>query len=116
MSWFGGVIKQAKINKLDLGYINPAKGTPMVSEGIGIIKGTDDLKQAQKFIDWFGSAAFMSKYANKFGQTPSLPAAIKLSNDTIKTYAEMFDAQNINWEQASMLESSWLEKIQLDIL
>ncbi|MPW35816.1 extracellular solute-binding protein [Vibrio sp. B1Z05] len=116
VNWFGGILNNASANGINMAYVNPTEGTPVVAEGIGIIKGTSNLETAQTFVDWFGSADFMAAYANKFNQTPAHPAAIELSNETIKTYATMFDVQDIDWEFVTRNQNEWIENIQLDVM
>ncbi|MCQ1056635.1 extracellular solute-binding protein [Photobacterium sp. ZSDE20] len=116
LNWLGGVMSNANSNRIKMNYVNPIEGTPIVAEGIGIVKGTDNIETAQRFIDWFGSPEFMAKYANRFNQTPAHPEAIKRSNRNIQKYANMFDVQNIDWEFVTEHQNTWLENIQLDVL
>ena len=116
LSWFGGVKSNTAKNEIPVAFISPENGTPIVSEAIGIVSGTKNLENAKKFVEWFGSPAFMAEYANHFGQAPVHPEAIALCNDAVKADATMFKAQAIDWELASSKLNSWLEKIELEIM
>lgn len=116
LSWFGGVKSNAAENEIPIGYVSPENGTPVVAEGIGIVKGTEKLETAQEFVEWFGSPEIMAEYANTFGQAPAHPEAIELCNDEVKEDATMFKAQNIDWEVASRKMNDWLTKIELEIM
>lgn len=116
LNWFGGVFRVADSSGMEFKIVNTEGGTPVIAEGIGIIKGTDKPDLAKKFVDWWGSPEFMAKYANKFGQTPAHPEAIANSNDKIKSYAKMVTAQPIDWLWVTENQSDWLETIELDIM
>ncbi len=116
LNWFGGVKSKTEQMGIPVAYVTPANGTPVVSESIAIVKGSKNLEDAKKFVEWFGSPAFMAEYANHFGQAPVHPEAIALCNDSVKADAMMFTAQEIDWELASAHLNDWLEKIQLEIM
>ncbi len=116
LNWFGGVKSNAEQNEIPIAYVVPENGTPVVSEGIGIVKGTENLEAAKEFVEWFGSPEVMAEYANEFGQAPAHPEAIALCNDEVKADASMFTAQEIDWEVVSTKMNDWLTKIELDVM
>lgn len=116
LSWYGGVVNNAAKNKIPVTFVNTEGGTPMVAESIGIIKGTDDLEQAKKFVEWFGSPKFMAEYAAKFNQAPAHPEALAASPEPIRAGVSQFQPQPINWTIAAGKLSGWLENVQLDIM
>ncbi len=116
LNWFGGVFRVANSSGLEFKIVDTEGGTPVIAEGIGIIKGTENLALAQKFVDWWGSPEFMAKYANAFEQTPAHPEAIAKSNDKVKAYAKMVTAQPVDWLWVTKNQSDWLETIELDIM
>lgn len=114
--WYGGVVSNAEANDIDVAYVVPEEGTPVVAEGIGLVKGSQKAEDAKKFIDWWGSAETMAAYAEEFDQAPAHPDAIELCPEEIKESATMFTAQEIDWELASAHLDEWLEKIELEIM
>lgn len=116
LNWFGGAKSKSAEYGANIEYMTPESGTPVVSEGIGIVKGTDQLEKAQQFMDWWGDPETMAAYANEFGQAPAHPEAIELCNDEVKADAEMFIAQDIDWEVAAEKIPEWFEKIELEIM
>lgn len=116
LNWFGGVKAKCELNEIPVGYVTPAEGTPIVAEAIGIVKGTKNEELAKAFVDWWGSAEVMSAYAEEFGQAPAHPEAIALCPDSVKTDAELFKAQDIDWEAVSAKIDTWFEKIELEIM
>ncbi len=116
LSWFGGIKSKTEANEIPVAYVKPVNGTPIVSESIAIIKGTKNLENAKKFVEWFGSPEFMAEYANQFKQAPVHPQAIENCIDEVKEDALMFTAQDIDWEIAATHMFDWLEKIELEIM
>lgn len=114
--WYGGVVTNSETNNISVGYVVPEEGTPIVAEGIGLVKGSGKEEDAKKFIDWWGSAETMAAYAEEFDQAPAHPDAIELCPEDIKESASMFKAQEIDWEIASAHLDEWLEKIELEIM
>ncbi|WFS26273.1 MULTISPECIES: extracellular solute-binding protein [Rhizobium] len=116
LSWFGGVVNNAAKNNVSVTFVDTEGGTPMVAESIGIIKGTDDLKQAKKFVEWFGSPKFMAEYGARFNQAPAHPEALANSPEAIRAGVSQFHPQPINWAVAAGKLNGWLENIQLNIM
>lgn len=115
LNWFGGALRFEQKSGMPVKMVDTKGGTPFIAEGIGIIKGSDDIDKAKKFVDWWGSPKFMAVYANKFGQTPAHPEAVAMSNDKIKKYATMVQPQPVDWMWVTENLSDWLETIELDI-
>lgn len=114
--WFGGAESKAELNEIDIQYVMPTEGTPIVAEAVAVVKGTDDEALAQQFIDWWGSPEIMAAYAEEFGQAPAHPDAIALCPEEVKADAEMFTAQDIDWEICAEKMDGWFEKIELEIM
>lgn len=115
LNWFGGALKQGA----DLGYavtlIDTDGGTPFISEGIALVKGTKKADQAKAFINWWGSADVMAAYAAKFGQTPVHPAALAKSPEAVQKNAKLVTPQAIDWNAIAPKLDRWLQKIELEI-
>jgi len=73
-------------------------GTPVISEGVTLMAGTDQLDRATAFVDWWASADVMAACAEKFGQTAVLPAALAKSPAEVQANAKLVKAQPIDWE------------------
>lgn len=116
LSWFGGVKSKCETYEIPVEYVVPENGTPVVAEAIGMINGCKNEELAQMFIEWWGSPETMAAYANEFGQAPVHPDAIAMCNDEVKEDAEMFTAQDIDWEVAAEKQDEWFEKIELEIM
>ncbi len=115
LNWFGGVGRQAD----NVGYkavmVDTEGGTPFITEGIAIMKGTDQLDDAKAFVDWFGSPEFMAAYAAQFGQVPVHPDAIAAAPDAVRRNATLLQPQPIDWDVVAPKVDGWIQRIELDI-
>ncbi|MBS7701746.1 extracellular solute-binding protein [Chelatococcus asaccharovorans] len=116
LSWYGGVVNNAAKNKIPISFVDTEGGTPIVAESVGIIKGTHELEQAKKFVEWFGTPAFMAEYAVRFNQAPAHPEALAKAPEAIRAGVSQFHPQPIDWAVAASKLNGWLENIQLNIM
>jgi len=96
-------------------FIYPEVGTPLVVEGIAVVKGTKKEKLAQEFIDWFGSAEVQGEFAETFGAVPANTKATDKINDNLKEIFSNIKGQDIDWEFVSNNIDAWVEKLELEI-
>lgn len=115
LNWLGGTFKLAKDLGAEVKVIDTDGGTPVISEGVAIMAGTDQLEQAKAFVDWWGSADVMAAYAAKFGQAPLLPEALARSPATVQENARLVKPQPIDWDAVAPRLDAWLQKIELEI-
>ncbi len=115
LNWFGGAFRQADSLGYAVTLVDTTGGTPFIAEGIAIMDGTDQLDDAKAFVDWFGSAAFMSAYAAQFGQAPVHPDAIAASPTEVQEKALLVQPQDIDWDAIAPKLDGWLQKIELEI-
>ena len=116
MTWYDGAKTKSAEYGCNVEYVKPANGTPVVSEGIGIVNGTDQADKAKAYEDWWGSAETQAAYAKQFGVVPVSKKALDLCGDEVKKDGEMFKPQDIDWEVAAEKSNDWFEKIQLEIM
>ena len=115
LNWFGGVGRQAESVGYNAVMIDTEGGTPFISEGIAIMDDTDQLEEAKAFVDWFGSAEFMSAYATKFGQVPVHPAAIAASPDSVQANSTLVQPQDVDWDAIASKIDGWMQTIEIEI-
>ena len=89
--------------------------TPVENENV-VMRPLLSLEKAKAFIEWWGSPETMAAYANEFAQAPAHPDAIALCSDEVKAEAEMFTAQEIDWEVCARHMDDWFVKIELEIM
>lgn len=115
LNWFGGAFRLADQVGYTVKLVDTVGGTPVIGDGLGILKGTDQMADAQAFVDWFGSAEFMATYAEKFGKTPNLPAALAASPAQVRENATLVSTQPIDWDAVAPKMDAWMQKIELEI-
>ena len=49
LDWFGGAKARSEANEAPIAYVKPENGTPIVAEGIAIVKGTKLEEKAKAF-------------------------------------------------------------------
>lgn len=116
LQWYGGTKNNSKKNNVRVEYVKPAGGTPVVAEGIGLIKGSKNVDKAKAFIEWWGKPETMAAYAAQFGQAPAHPQAIAMCPADVKADAEMFIAQPLDYANFSKKMEAWFTKMELEII
>ncbi|THK36742.1 extracellular solute-binding protein [Ensifer sp. MPMI2T] len=115
LNWLGGTLKRANDLGAKVQVIDTEGGTPVISEGVAIMAGTDQLDEAKAFVNWWGSAEVMAAYAAKFGQVPVLPEALAKSPASVQANAKLVKTQPIDWDAIAPKLDAWLQKIELEI-
>ncbi|MCU7557415.1 extracellular solute-binding protein [Macrococcus capreoli] len=117
--WFSsGMPNLEKQYKVKLGLVKPKIGVPSVVEQIGIMKKKDghDYKNAEEFVEWFGSAEVQGEWAKKFGSIPANKDAIKDTQPMIKEIYESTKPMEIDYSIVQKYIDKWVEKIELEIM
>lgn len=96
-------------------FIQPDVGTPLVVESISMIKGTEQEKAAQKFIDWYGSAEVQGAFAAEFNAMPANVEAQSQVTDFQKEVFANVKSQDIDWAFVTENIDAWVEKLELEI-
>ncbi|WP_309064901.1 extracellular solute-binding protein [Microbacterium sp.] len=100
----------------ETGVIVPEYGVPYVTEQIAPIAGTDNEKQAQEFIDWFGSAEVQGEFAAEFNAMPVNENAIEQANPEVVELMESLPRQDIDFGFVSEHLGEWVEKVTLEYI
>jgi iron(III) transport system substrate-binding protein len=94
----------------------PSVGVPLAVEQIALVKGTDKKEQAQKFIDWFGSADVQGQFAKQFNSMPVNEGAAAQANPEVVDFFADLKQQDIDWEFVQENMGAWVEKIELEYM
>ncbi len=95
-------------NGMPLEIINATSGSPVITDGIALIKGAKHPKAAKAFIDFAGSAKVQSMLANKFNRIPTHPSAIAESPKWMEE--TKFKIMDVDWGDLSKNQSEWIQK------
>ncbi|GAP54131.1 probable ABC transporter periplasmic-binding protein y4fP [Arthrobacter sp. Hiyo6] len=110
------IAAQEKAQKVKTGAVVPAIGVPYAVEQAGIIKGSKNQAQAQKFIDWFGADDIQGQWAKQFNSLPVNQKALPSANPAALAIDQQFKAQDIDWAFVQKNLGPWMEKIQLQYM
>lgn len=110
--WSSGIEARDEQYGTDTGFVVPEAGVPYAVEGVAIVNGTKNLQEAQRFVEWFGSAEVQGDWTEEFSTLPANERAVERANDFNQMIA-MVPAQDIDWAQAAENMDAWCEKIQL---
>lgn len=83
--------------------------------GIAIVSGTKNEEEAQRFVNWFGSAQIQGEWAETFSTLPANTNAVGKANEFNQTIAEL-PAQQIDWALVAQNIDAWCEKIMLEYM
>lgn len=100
-------------NKMPLEIIDAASGSPVITDGIALIKGAKNPNAARAFLDFAGSAKIQSLLANAFNRKPTHPAAISTSP---KWMADTkIKVMNVDWGTLAAKQSEWMQKWDTEV-
>lgn len=110
------IAEREKSFKVNVETVAPSVGVPLAVEQIALVKGTDKKEQAQKFIDWFGSADVQGAFAQQFNSMPvNTKAASKAKPEVVEFFADV-KQQDIDWNFVQENMGAWVEKIELEYM
>lgn len=113
--WSSGVETRDEQYGTDTAYVNPEIGVPYALEGISIINGSKNVEEAQRFVNWFGSAQIQGEWAETFSTLPANSNAVGKANEFNQKVAEL-KAQDIDWALVAKNIDAWCEKILLEYM
>ncbi|MHA7276054.1 extracellular solute-binding protein [Arthrobacter sp. Hz1] len=98
------------------GVVEPSVGIPYAVEQVAMVKGTSKQDEAQRFIDWFGSAAVQGGFAQEFSTLPANEDALEMADPAVLEQYESLPPQDLDWEFIRDNISPWVEKIELEYM
>ncbi|KRE78893.1 extracellular solute-binding protein [Arthrobacter sp. Soil762] len=110
------VAEREKTFKVNVETVKPSVGVPLAVEQVALVKGTDQKEEAQKFIDWFGSADVQGAWAKQFNSMPVNKSAAAQANPDVVDFFSDLKQQDIDWEFVQENMGSWVEKIELEYI
>ncbi|GGH95314.1 extracellular solute-binding protein [Arthrobacter liuii] len=110
------IADREKSFKVNVDTVMPSVGVPLAVEQIALVKGTKKKEQAQKFIDWFGSAEVQAEFAQKFNSMPVNKGAQAKANPGVVDFFAGLKQQDIDWDFVQKNMGAWVEKIELEYM
>jgi len=100
-------------NQMPLEPINAQSGSPVITDGIALIKGAKRPNAGKAFVEFAGSPKIQALLANEFNRLPTHPAAIA---DAPKWMSEIqFKVMDVDWGALSGRQSQWMQKWDAEI-
>ena len=110
------IAEREKSFKVNVDTVMPSVGVPLAVEQIALVKGTKKKEQAQKFIDWFGSAEVQGEFAQQFNSMPVNKGAQAKANPEVVDFFAGLKQQDIDWDFVQKNMGAWVEKIELEYM
>lgn len=108
-----GIIENIEKNKMPFTMVDAKSGSPVITDGIAMIKGAKHPSAAEKFIEYAGSKETQTELAKDFNRMPTNKEALKASPDWMKNFN--YKPMDVDWENLAVHSSEWLQKYEDNI-
>lgn len=100
-------------NNMPLEVVDAESGSPVITDGIALVKGAKHPQSARAFVEFAGSAKIQALLANKFNRLPTHPDAIA---DSPKWMADTkFKVMDVDWQDLASKQSAWMQKWDTEV-
>ncbi len=116
LDWYPNPEVMSATYGFEYGIVLPEDGNPMVSEGVAIVKGTDNEELAKKFIEWWGQPEVQKQICEAYGAIPAQPSVIAIVDEGLASQASEFPAesiQKVDWKVAGNYYQDWMTELAL---
>ncbi|HEX9005743.1 MAG TPA: extracellular solute-binding protein [Bacteroidota bacterium] len=99
---------QAEKSYQPFGYVVPSSGTPIITEGIAIVKGCPHPDLARAFYEFVTSKASMIDEANQFFR---IPVRTDIARTSLPQWmaARDWKAMKVDWRSLAAHEATWMQ-------
>ena len=103
------VVIQSQLNGYPFGYVIPKSGTPMITDCIAIVRGTQHKKEAEAFYEFVTSKDAMLQQAKEYYRIPS---RTDLAKQDLPEWIRSLDIvpMKINWQELEANEKLWMKR------
>ena len=107
------IIDNKMNNQMPIEPIGAQSGSPVITDGIALIKGAKNPSAGKAFIEFAGSPKIQSLLAKEFNRLPTHPTAIA---NAPKWMSEIqFKVMDVDWGALSDKQSEWIQKWDAEI-
>ncbi|MGL4453493.1 MAG: extracellular solute-binding protein [Sarcina sp.] len=89
--------------------INPTDGSPMIMQGVGVVKGAQNINSAKLFIEFIAGPNMQLQLANKFNTIPTLQTALTYAPKWMSNESGL-NISNINWDWVAQNSTNLVNK------
>ncbi|MDY0209407.1 MAG: extracellular solute-binding protein [Bacilli bacterium] len=116
LDWYPNPVSMAETYGFNYEIVSPKDGSPMVSEGVALVKGTKHEDVAKEFIDWFGKTEVQKEICEFQSTISGIPSVIAVVNKDLADMANTFTKekiQKIDWNLVGNNYQDWMTKVAL---
>ncbi|MDO5286411.1 MAG: extracellular solute-binding protein [Actinomycetia bacterium] len=88
----------------------PRSGVPVLERRICVLRRSDRVEQATRFVEWFGSPQVQGEFSRRFQTIPVHPDAA--GDPTTLQLADRFPVQQIDWTYVARYRDQWRTAVQ----
>jgi iron(III) transport system substrate-binding protein len=100
-------------NSLPLEIVDAASGSPIITDGIALIKGAKNPNAGRALLDFAGSPEIQALLAEKFNRMPTHPLALQQAPQWMSEIS--IKAMNVDWGALSAKQSEWMQKWDTEV-
>jgi iron(III) transport system substrate-binding protein len=100
-------------NNLPIEIVDLESGSPVITDGIAIIKNAPHPEAAKAFVEFAGSAKVQSLLANAFNRMPTHPDALEGAPAWMSEIK--FKVMDVDWTDLAAKQSEWMQKWDTEI-
>lgn len=114
--WGGGVISVARDKNIELDVMEPPVGTPFLPAVVGIVNTGDEerMKNAEEFVNWWGSEEVQTVWGKETGQAPANVKALEQVGGEVQALLDRLEVQKLDWNYIYEHMDDWREKMALE--
>jgi iron(III) transport system substrate-binding protein len=103
------VLIQVERNGYPFGYSVPASGTPLITDGIAIVRGAPHPLQAREFYEFVTSRESMIRQARDFGR---IPTRQDIPSDSLPAWISSLKIvpMTLDWDTLAVREQEWMKR------
>lgn len=102
-----GVIDNIEKNNMPYTIVDSRSGSPVITDGIAIVKGTKRRDAAEAFVEWAGSPEVQLMLAEEFNRMPTHPEALERAPTWMQEFT--YSVMDVDWGILAEKQSEWLQ-------
>ena len=102
------IIDNKTKNNMPVDYIDAASGSPVITDGIAVIKNARHPEAAKAFVEFAGSAEIQAMLAREFNRMPTLPDALASAPEWMGSI--QFKIMDVDWAALAAKQSAWMQQ------
>ncbi len=108
------VVVQVRLNKYPFGYVIPHSGTPLITDCIALVRGTQRREEAVRFYEFVTSKDALLRQAREFYR---IPARSDIPREELPEWISTTELvpMEINWDTLAAHERDWMMRWDTEV-